>query len=140
MDLNMPVAEIMTKQVISLDKSKSVFDAAKILASKKIGSIIITSDKNPVGILTERDVVSKVVAKGKDPKKIKLEEVMSKPLLFVYSNQSIQDAAISMRQHNIKRLVVFDKKNNKLVGIITQGDLIAVYPAIIDILLADRSD
>lgn len=124
----------MTKGVITLDLSKSVFHAAKILSSKNIGSVIITEKGDAVGILTERDIVKKIVAKGKDPKKVKLFQVMSKPLKAIYVHQTIQDAALAMREKNIKRLAVVDK-NNKLVGIITQGDLIGVYPGIVDILV-----
>ncbi|MCX8163418.1 MAG: CBS domain-containing protein [Candidatus Micrarchaeota archaeon] len=133
MELDLRIGDYMTKGVITLDQSKTVFDAAKILSSKKIGCIIVTEKGDAVGILTERDIVSKIVAKAKNPKQVKLSEVMSKPLKAIYENQTIQDAALAMRENNIKRLAVLDKKN-KLVGIITQGDLIAVYPGIIDIL------
>ncbi|MEM3361728.1 MAG: CBS domain-containing protein [Candidatus Anstonellaceae archaeon] len=133
MELDLKVGDYMTKGVITLDHSKTVFEAAKLLTSKKIGCIVVTEKGDAVGILTERDIVSKIVAKGKDPKKVKLYEVMSKPLKAIYENQTIQDAALAMKENNIKRLAVLDKKN-KLVGIITQGDLISVYPGIVDII------
>ncbi|MFN3909889.1 MAG: cyclic nucleotide-binding/CBS domain-containing protein [Candidatus Anstonellaceae archaeon] len=133
MELDLRVGDYMTKGVITLDQSKSVFEAAKILSQKNIGSVIITEKGDAVGILTERDIVKKIVAKGKDPKKVKLFSVMSKPLKAIYAYQTIQDAALAMRENNIKRLAVLDK-NNKLAGIITQGDLVAVYPGILDII------
>lgn len=134
MDLKMLVGDCMTRGVITLDKTKTVYDAAKLISSKEIGSVIITDKKDAIGILTERDIVSKIVAKNKDPKKVKLEKVMSKPLKAIYAHQTIQDAALAMRQNKIKRLAVLDK-DNKLVGIITQGDLIGVYPGIVDLIL-----
>jgi CBS domain-containing protein len=133
MRFDLKIGECMTKSVITLESSKTVYDAAILLSKKKIGSIIITRNKAPAGIITERDIICKIVAKGKDAKTTLLKSAMSSPLKTILDSQTIQDAALEMRAHNIKRLAVFDKKEN-LAGIITESDLITVYPGIVDIM------
>jgi CBS domain-containing protein len=132
MGFEMKIGECMSKGVITLDIAKTALDASKILCTKNIGSVIITENKNAVGIVTERDIVQKVVAKQKNAKEQKLKDIMSKPLKAIEASQTIEDAALAMREHNIKRLPVLDKGN--LVGIISEGDLITVYPGIIDLI------
>ena len=133
MGFDMRIGDCMTRGVEALESSKSAFDAAKLLAKKKIGSVIITEKGDAVGIITERDIVYKIVLKEKNAKKEKLASVMSKPLKAICAEQTIADAALAMRENGIKRLPVLDKKG-KLVGIITEGDLISVYPGIVDII------
>ncbi|MFH1306580.1 MAG: CBS domain-containing protein [Candidatus Micrarchaeota archaeon] len=130
---NITIGQCMTTNVHTLDVKKFVSDAAKMLREKKVGSIIIIEGKDAIGIITERDIVYKVVAEGKDAKKIPLKGIMSKPLKTLKAEQTVHEAALAMRQSNIKRLPVLDKKG-KLVGIITESDLMSVYPGIIDIM------
>ncbi|MFH0927285.1 MAG: CBS domain-containing protein [Candidatus Micrarchaeota archaeon] len=132
MGFEMKVGDCMTKGVITLSEDKTALEAAKLLAKKNIGSIIITSKGDAVGILTERDIIHKIVAKELDPSKQKLSQIMSKPLKAVEASQTIEEAALAMRKHGIKRLPVLEKGN--LVGIISEGDLISVYPGIIGII------
>ena len=132
MGFEMRIGDCMSKGVITLDEKKTVLEAAKLLCEKNIGSIIITSGGDAVGIITERDIIQKVVSKQKHPKDEKVSQIMSKPLKAIEASQTIEDAALAMRQHNIKRLPVLDEGN--LVGIISEGDLIGVYPGIIDII------
>lgn len=133
MRFDVKIGECMTKNVITLESSKSAYDAAILLSKKKVGSIIILHKGMPSGIITERDIVYKIVAKGKDAKTTLLKSAMSSPLKTILDTQTIQDAALEMRKHNIKRLAVMGK-NEKLAGIITESDLITVYPGIVDIM------
>ena len=77
----MKVYEAMTKKPVTVQPNSSVQDAAKIMSEKKIGSIIISGNGEFSGILTERDLVRKVLARGKDPKSVKVNEIMSKPVV-----------------------------------------------------------
>lgn len=127
------ISECMNRGVCTLDIEDSVFSAAKMLKNREIGSIIITEGGDAVGIITERDIVCKIVAAGKDPKKIRLKNAMSAPLKAIDTSSTVEDAALAMKENNIKRLPVLDK-SGKLVGIVSEGDLLRVYPGIVDIM------
>jgi CBS domain-containing protein len=85
------------------------------------------------GIITERDIVYKVIANGKNPKTTKLSSVMSRPLKVIKASDRVESAASALRANKIKRLPVVDRKG-KLVGIVTEGDLLRVYPGMIDVV------
>ncbi|PIT84925.1 CBS domain-containing protein [Candidatus Micrarchaeota archaeon CG10_big_fil_rev_8_21_14_0_10_45_29] len=127
------ISECMTEGVHTLDVGDSALAAAKLLKEKEVGSIIITDGGDAVGILTERDIIYKIVAAGQDAKKVKLKDVMSSPLKAISTSNTVQDAALAMKENKIKRLPVLDK-SGKLVGIVSEGDLLRVYPGIVDIM------
>jgi len=127
------ISECMNRGVHTLDAGDSAFMAAKMLKEKKSGSIIITDGGDAGGIITERDIVYKIVAAGQDAKKVKLKDAMSSPLKAIDTSSTVQDAALAMKENNIKRLPVLDK-SGKLVGIVSEGDLLRVYPGIVDIM------
>ncbi len=131
---DLTVGECMTVGVITLPEEKTVFDAAQLLKKTQVGSIIVTKDSKADGIVTERDIIYKVIALGLDPKKAKLKSVMTCPLRVIDSQSSVEEAALAMKKHRVKRLPVIDKKE-RLVGIITEGDLLRVYPGMTAILV-----
>ena len=113
----------MTRKMITLDKGLSVKSAIKLMVKKNIGSVVVTADSSsdPVGILTERDILKSIAYKRIRPEITKIEEVMSTPILSVETDTTLGDAAQLMIKKNIRRLLV--KEGNKYVGIITQRDL-----------------
>ena len=113
------VRDLMTKDITTIDLDKTVFDAAKLMSEKMVGCLVVMDGEVPVGIVTERDFVRKVVAK-RLPLDIKISEIMSKPLLFIDPDSSIREAARVMLKNKIRRLPVI--KENKLVGIIVVSD------------------
>ena len=117
------VKSAMTRKMITLDKGLSVKSAIKLMVKKNIGSIVVTADSSsdPVGILTERDILKSIAYKRIRPEITKIEEVMSTPILSVEADTTLGDAAQLMIKKNIRRLLV--KEGNKYVGIITQRDL-----------------
>jgi CBS domain-containing protein len=117
------VKEVMTKNVISIDSSMTVKDAAAMMDDANVGSIIITKENIPVGILTERDFVKRVVGKFK-ALSTPLSEVMSQPITVVGPDETVWDVAEVMRSKNIHKVPVQD--GNKLVGIFTATDLVRV--------------
>jgi len=117
------VKDIMSKNVISIDVTMTVKDAASMMNDAKIGSIIITKENTPVGILTERDFVTRI-AGGAKPLSTPLSEVMSKPLLSISPDKTVWEAAEIMRNSEIHKVVVQD--GNNLVGIVTATDLIKI--------------
>lgn len=114
------VEEFMTRDVVTIDADKSVFEAAQLMTEKEIGDLVVMEGRTPVGIVTERDFVRRVIAQRK-ALDAKVSEIMTTPLWVVYFDTSLKDAARKMVARNIRRLPVLRKK--ELVGIITATDL-----------------
>jgi CBS domain-containing protein len=102
---------------ILVPASQSVRNAAREMAERKTGSVVIVRGEEPIGILTEWDILTRVVAPGKDPNSTKVEEVMSKPLVMVDPNMKVSDAISLMVEKGFRRLGV--KQGTKLSGIVT---------------------
>ncbi len=115
------VRDIMAKNVVTIDQDKTALDAARILAEKDISFLVIVKAEKPVGIVTEKDFVKKLVAQNKSPSKVPLSEIMSYKYRSVGPTTEIEDAIQKMLNHKIRRLLVID--NGELVGAITQTDL-----------------
>jgi CBS domain-containing protein len=119
------VKAIMSKDVATITPETSMEDAAKIMGEKHVGSLIVTKYETPVGIIAERDLLTKVLAKGRDLKEEKVENVMSYPLISICLTAKIKEAARIMIKKK-GRLAVFEC--GKLVGIVTASDLIRSLP------------
>lgn len=116
------VADIMTREVVTTEASKTVIDAAKVMAAQGVGCLLVVNPaKKAVGIITERDLVSRVLAESFDPTKILVTDVMTTPLWTVSSDLSLAKAAEVMVRYKVRRLPVVDE--GVLVGIITVTDL-----------------
>mgnify|MGYP001027955512 CR=1 FL=1 len=116
------VADIMSSPVIALDVNCSTKDAAKIMVENKIGSIVVLDRGRAAGIVTERDMLEKVLAVGKDPTIVELRQIMSSPLIKTDKDATILEAIRKMRHHNIRRLVIME--GDQLVGLVTEKDII----------------
>lgn len=117
------VKDVMNKEVIAIDEQKTIKNAADKMTKANVGCIIVTKNKKPVGILTERDFVRKIASKNK-PLETKLSLVMSKPLITIDSGELVWEAAEIMKQKNIHKLPVL--KDDAVVGIITTTDLVEI--------------
>ena len=115
------VRDIMQKNVITIESEKKALDAAMILKEKQISFLVVIDKIKPIGIVSERDIVRKIVADNKEASSTPLELIMSKNFKWVEPNSSIEEAVQKMLNNNIRRLVVLN--NEKLVGLITQTDL-----------------
>ncbi len=124
------VRDIMNSPVISASPDNSVSDVAKKMKSENIGSIVIMESEKPIGLVTDFDIVVNGVAKG-DISKLRVKDVMQ-DLHTIESEESITEAARLLRKYNIKRLGVVYK--NRLVGIISASDVIAVTPDLVDVV------
>ncbi len=113
------VKDFMTKGVLTIDKDKTILEAAELMTQKEVGDIIVLIDGIPRGIVTERDFVRRVVAQRK-PLETKISDVMTKPLITIGPEATINVAARRMVNNNIRRLPVM--KHHKLVGIIVVSD------------------
>ena len=117
------VKDVMINEVTTLDSSSLIKDAAKLMDEKDIGCIIITKEQSPVGIITERDFVKRIASKEKSHIS-PLEEVMSTPLISINPDETVWEAAESMKVNNIHKLPVLQDKN--VIGIITTSDLVDI--------------
>jgi signal-transduction protein with cAMP-binding, CBS, and nucleotidyltransferase domain len=120
------VSEIMSeKEIVTAvaDTGKSAQDVAQMMVEKKVGSVIIINKKgNPIGIVTERDIVKRVCLKDVAASRIKLEEIMSAPLISIMSYDSIDTASRVMVMNNIKHLAVLEE-DNRIVGLLSVTDI-----------------
>jgi CBS domain-containing protein len=113
------VKDFMTTNVITIDVQMTVLDAAKLMHQQDVGDLVVTEGKVPKGIVTERDLVRRIMAQKK-PLETKVSEIMSGPLITIDEESSIRDAARKMVKYKIRRLPV--TKKNVLVGIIVASD------------------
>lgn len=115
------VKAVMSKNMVSIEKGLRIRSAIKTMVRRNVGSVVITTDGKPVGIVTECDILKSLAYRKAIRPDTSVEVIMSKPLIVANSNATIGDAAEIMAKHKIRRLVV--KENNKYVGIVTQRDL-----------------
>jgi len=116
------VESVMRSPPVTALFSDSASLVIEKMISNNIGAVIIISGGNPVGIITERDIIEKIVRAGKDPSKARAEEIMSSPLILIEADKTIKDALILMREKKIRRLGVTRK--GRLVGIVTERRLL----------------
>ena len=114
------VRDIMQKNVITIDHDKTALEAAEMLKEKEISFLVIQKDGNPIGLVTERDIVRKIAAEDKKSSELLIKDLMSKNFKWVKPEDSIEDAIQKMLNNNIRRLLVLE--NDRLVGVITQTD------------------
>ena len=115
------VRDIMQKNVITIENVKKAHDAAIILKEREISFLVVVKEGKPIGIVSERDIVRKIVADNNNAQTAQLETIMSKNFKWVEPNASIESAVQKMLNNNIRRLVVLENEN--LAGVITQTDL-----------------
>jgi CBS domain-containing protein len=115
------VRDMMKKQVISIDSSLTIKDAAKMMSDSGVGCVIVMDKNIPVGILTERDFVTRVTSLDKSSS-IPARNVMSSPLIAISSEETAKKLAELMKEKKIHKIPVID--NNRVVGIVTATDLI----------------
>ncbi len=117
------VSQVMNKDVIMVDKSTSLQEAAQKMKESKVGCVIVSEDSKPVGIVTERDFVIKVAAEGR-PLFTEISEVMSSPLITIDPEETIWEASEMMKEKKIHKLPA--KQDEKIVGIVTTTDIVRI--------------
>lgn len=129
----MLVREAMSSPVISVDENEDIVQVANKMREQRVGAVIVVNmNENPVGIVTERDIVTRVVADGLDPNMLMASKVMTSPLKMVEPDLELMDAMKMMDRENIRRLGVIYKGG--LVGIITDRSILRIVPTIMDIM------
>lgn len=117
----MVVSDVMSRRVVSINSSAPVSECAKLMSGHNIGAVPIVDSGQIKGILTDRDIVLRCVAEGKDPKQMKINDIMSTNTVSVTPQQSIDDVADIMAAEQIRRVPVIE--NGKISGMVSIADL-----------------
>jgi len=133
LSLILKVEDVMVEGVVTIDADATVMDAVKLMNENEIGCLIVMRRGRAVGIITERDLLKRVIAKSKNPRKIKVREIMTKPLIAGQPNMDLEEATRLMFKMKIKKLPVVES-HGKLLGLITLTDVARFQPQMIRIL------
>ena len=125
------VRDVMTKKVKSVGTNQPLIEAIQLMNKFDIGSIIVIQRAKPVGIITDRDVIRNIALSQLDPVNLKAKDLMSKPLVTIDENATIEEAAHIMVRKKIKRLPVL--KGEKLTGIVTVTDIAKTTPQLVKV-------
>ena len=125
------VKEAMKTNIAKLEPNMTVLEAAQLMQKRKIGNVIVVEKKQPIGILTESDILKKVVAEGKNAKDVLVKDVMSTPIIVIDPYVTLEEAMKTMGKCNVRRLPVCE--NDELIGIITQKDISRMSPVLHEI-------
>jgi CBS domain-containing protein len=130
----MVVKDVMTSPVITVDENTSIGNTAQLMEKHNVGCIVVVTgtQEKPLGIITERDLVMRVLAKNIQPSSLTAKEVMTSPLITVDPDEKLSDVARRMSRLNVRRLGVMYKGN--LVGLISSKDVLNVTPELIEII------
>ena len=111
----------MTQPVLSIEQDKTVKDAAEIIYSNKIGSLLVTENGNYIGIITKTNLMTRILIKDLDAKAVKFSEIISSPLYTIDSRESLEAAREMLREKSVRHLTV--TRNDEVVGILSIKDL-----------------
>ncbi len=124
------VQDVMAREVITVDSSQSAKNAARLMTKFGISALVVLTDGELVGILTERDIITRVVASGNDSDSVTIREIMTEPVVVVNPEMPIENAAKIMLHEKIKKLPVVVKEDEglRLVGILSITDIARLHP------------
>jgi len=131
-EVSLKVEDVMTTEVVTIDENAIVKEAADIMDQNEISCLIAVRKGKALGIITERDLLKRVIVEAKNAKKTKVGEVMSSPLEVVASDTDLEEAVGLMFEKKIKKLPVVDK--DRLVGLVSLTDIARFQPTIITLL------
>jgi CBS domain-containing protein len=130
--VSLKAEDVMATEVLTLDENMSVKEAADIMAKEGFSYAIVTKAEAAVGIMTERDILKRIVAEDKNSKKTKVKDIMSSPLVTIERGTDLEKASRLMFEKQIKNLPVAE--GNRLVGLVNLTDICRVQPEILKAL------
>ncbi len=136
----MKIKDLMTREVFTCAAEDPVISVVKKMIDQDIGMLVVVEDnlsKKPIGILSDRDILNRIVLKKADAAKITAEQIATKKIISIVETASINEATTLMKKNKVKKLVVLDSMDN-LVGIISQSDVVKQFISISE-QLADLS-
>lgn len=126
------VRDVMETDVKTVRPDSSVMEAIQKMNKFDVGSIVVVQERRPVGIITERDILRKILESGLDPVTVRARQIMSSPIVTIREDLAIEEAAKIMTAKKIKKIPVV--KDGKLIGIVTATDLVRNEPKMISLL------
>lgn len=130
--MSLKVEDVMVEDVVTVEEDVTVKRAVGLMNKHEIGCLVITKRGKPIGIVTERDMLTRVLAESRDPDKTRIVDVMSRPLIVADPQMDLEEAAKHMFKMKVKKLPVVSE--GKLIGLITLTDIARFQPQIIKIL------
>lgn len=122
----------MTDGVIAIEQDKSIVEAANMLEEENIRGLVVVDNGEAVGVIVCRDIAYEVVAKGMVPQETSVEDVMSTDLIVAEEDEILDEVAMAMIRNSVSRIPVV--RNDMLVGILTQSDIIRAWPGFAEIM------
>lgn len=122
MESDLAIRDVMAREYVGVSESDSVEGAVQLMRDERVGSVVILRGSDPVGIMTEWDILE-MVANGDDPSETTVSEQMSSPVLTMEADRRLSDATETMSRQNIRRMLVTD--GGEIVGILSERDVIA---------------
>lgn len=126
------VRDIMARNVKTVRTDDTVLKAVKKMNKFQIGSVIVTNNGRPVGIITERNILQRIVEPCLDPAMVRAKDIMSSPLITIDANAAIEEAAQIMARRHIKKLPIIE--DDRVVGIVSTSDIVRTSPTQLSIL------
>ena len=120
------VKDVMVTDLVTIKANISVKKAVKVMNDFEIGCLIVVKNGEAIGIITERDILRRIVVEGRDPEKTLVGDIMSQPLIVTSPETSLEEAIEAMFKHKIKKLPVVE--GGKLVGLVTFTDIARIQP------------
>jgi CBS domain-containing protein len=126
-----PLREVMSRSPVTIGPDEPVHSAAALMRGKNVGSVLVVENGHPVGIVTERDIVTQVAAENRVPSTLLLKDIMSTPVVSVPADLEVADAAKVMSDRGIRRLAIVE--DGRLVGVATENDILRVWPHLVEV-------
>jgi CBS domain-containing protein len=126
------VRNFMVSNVMTIETNAFVMDAVKTMNQHAIGCLVVNENGSPVGIVTERDLLKRLLAESKNPKKTRVQEIMSKPLIVAKPDMEIEEVIKLMFNRKIKKIPIVE--DGKLLGLVTFTDLLNFQPQLIKVV------
>ena len=130
MNVKVPV-KVMSRDPVTVTVNETISEAAARMKEKDVSALIVVEGNKVTGILTDYDIVHKVVAKDMHPSELKVGEIMTAPAVSIHPHTEVEDAARKMSKEGIRRLVVTD--DSVLQGIVTENDILKIWPGLIEV-------
>lgn len=124
----MKLKEIMTRDVEVIHPDDSLQTAAQKMRERDIGFLPVCDDDRLIGVVSDRDIIVRVIAEGGDPKAMMGRNLMTAPVIYCFEDQDVEEAARIMQENQIRRLVILNR-DKRLVGVVSLGDLAMNRPA-----------
>jgi signal-transduction protein with cAMP-binding, CBS, and nucleotidyltransferase domain len=130
--LSLRIEDVTVRKVVTINPNSTVMEASKVMNRLSTSSLVVVRNDNIDGIMTTKDVIGKVVARGVDPRDILVRDVMSSPVVKMRLNDNLDEAVDTMLKRNIKKLVLVNghTEHEKPVGMLSLTDVVELFPKI----------